>query len=475
MLKEKLSPIRRDVPEKGRASRLRVSHLDGKVSMAEIAFFRQVFGKEGLKFFVEVARMSDPTHKCHKELLEKYGNYEHFFESQEADGVFERIESHFFAWVRRSFHIEEGKEAIYVNRMIDLSRMVQQEIIQELFYPEYQMVMSLKNQVQALSCFPHLWIEYMSSVSAAVSAHETLRTLIIAMICAELDWRTHTHRHNAILTKFQRFMDTKIFSGPYGETKPISIFSKHDADDNRVLAWGTQEADLQPFFERKHIKQQLVTARTVVADDGRTWSIVTNTRKKSLTSSVLKALERAVQDESTTVRTLEDVQDMLGMQFIVIGDEASSASFIDYIEKTLKQKQMKQQLGICNITRKDTVTGKRGSEHFKFYRLKIEVMDQGDCVAPTEMEIIVKPVQWWLDGELHVGKIMIGNDNFPKCDGASHEIKEWLRIGNPCLLEMLFPERIYKQNGIGKSPSFFVTQKLVAKIAELKRRYSTEF
>lgn len=248
------------------------------------------------------------------------------------------------------------------------------------------------------------------------------------------------------LDSVKRTLDEYLFEGRYGEVYPLDVFSLHDNDTNRAIAVRQHPGEL-PSGHNAHIKEhRAFPIRFIRRHYGSNLPPVAYfDRGKSENSNITKILEKVLRTGMAPQRVIQEIQDNLGLKFVVLGDRQQRDDVARIVTDALYQASQTAEFKVDNST-----DGKAGqTKKVDFYRLIAQLTNPSASRRKTRLEL------QFLTGEAHLDTLYeTGRFNPDKgmYDGRAHKLLELRRLmrGEGMALgiaEWMFPERIYFPEG----------------------------
>ena len=335
---------------------LRLAYLDPKKGLAEFVKDGQgmrMYGLSGqalLRAITErqaIQNRTEPVSSAEKRRKEKYGANYLGQEVTLSDGttttraqrLLQRVDKYSSHAIPKSYEkvSQEQADDFYKRRMLDANNFVKEYT--DLLFPSVQDIVGLNNDARLISHKRSAILELLQQ--NPIDEHllfEAQRHLVLSNIAAELSERSRLYNINEQVISVQRELTSQLFKQPFGSTEYADTYALYDTKTNYVqevfdsLPKSTQEGK----FVRHLQKRMRVIAKDKLGTD-KDQLVLCDVRTKPRTSEIIKVLRKAHNRRDASkgdgLNVTSDVQDTMGLQFVV---KKTMDSFEDQVNKTVK-------------------------------------------------------------------------------------------------------------------------------------------
>lgn len=384
--------------------------FDASIQKGEINIIKHFFGEKGKKYFLDLMqnRLSkeetfnpDLISDIDATALEAIGNNYNF--------------------------LVPGSELQFYRSQLNRANKIINYLIQSLDLPKE--IFGLRNEV---AVFPDSASERLRKIANrdyvnSQLSYQVARQLMLAYLVSPLDERAITEKVETRLYDFQNFLDENLFMGKTGDTKNVDIYSRHDNSTNTLIDASEDFSKIngkKSVFDLKkessHIKRKRFTVRSTNIDDIK---VMTNMRHKGENESVIKAIMKAIKT-GKPININETVSDSIGMNFMVVGNEAERDVFMAKFERLVLSYE-----GIDWLEVDDSPDNGRGQNKSTFKR-RTQIYLKGLSIP---IEIIFYSTSEYINSIREIG------ENYK---GGAHILYELRRLGEAA--EILFPKSVYE-------------------------------
>jgi hypothetical protein len=379
-------------------SQLNINNLNSRIDLKDMKLLRAAFGSDSVRFFVNNLKGRET----------KFGLD---FSS--------RLDSLFFENFSHEIGDNFTPEA-YLSALKKANE-THQYVIDRLGLP--QLDAGLINNVVAFSERPFDRLALLSSANISpLLRYQLAEQLMLGLIHIHLDNRTRNNKLRSQLDEFVTFTDNYLFEGQkVGETKVINVYSTHD-NENR-----TKKISFSPLLQVSNNQHQKMTQLRTreIHIGGKKYLVAFDIRKKDDKVAALKSLERAVHKSDGNIEIKEDVEDMVGTKFVIIGGVARD--FITCFENIVREYYGDIKIEEDNYTNEDN---RRQSKRHTFKRRQL-------YLRGNKFEVIFSTLREFLNDEYDIGEK--GEDGF--YSGAAHSLFEIARISHGA--SHIIPQDLY--------------------------------
>lgn len=170
---------------------------------------------------------------------------------------------------------------------------------------------------------------------------ELIRKYILAMIAGLSSARKLRDRPDSNLDVLaNRALNLNLWAGHYGEVHSYGVYSLHNDDTNSVTGQITFNPNSLRVGSNSHIKTHRFSLRIVqkMAGEKAPPPVAITHRIKREESVITKALENYFRKGTSPEETIDSMRDLIGLRFIVFGNEAETERFaqrtLDSLEQT---------------------------------------------------------------------------------------------------------------------------------------------
>lgn len=282
--------------------------------------------------------------------------------------------------------------------------------------------------------------------------HEEIRQKVIALLCYEFMNSKYLSDMRQQISDIAYLLQNHVYEGKKGQLTEVTNYGIHDNQTNQVVELYDNIDEARTAVEKMgvnefHIKEHSELCR-LVPNFG---YVVSNCREKTVTSSVIKAIAKAINGEKKSseeyplekpllhlenkISIKEAITDFLGSLFVV--DDGKSEIFMQFIIDFLKSHYP-------NMTYKEKhqvgTTGNRGqSKKVKFKRILVKLHNENS----PEIEMMFYDKKDFINSEYGIAtREEDGSLNYN--DAQAHELYQQRRIVK--VARFLFPSKIYGQD-----------------------------
>lgn len=239
------------------------------------------------------------------------------------------LNNNFFSVLRKEFKLKPGQEVEFYRRQLKQANKIVSYLINELSLPED--MVALRNEVTLYSDSPALRLKKIADIGGVDKTlrYEIARQMFLALAVAPLDARAVEDKLATRLTNLQDFLDDKLFVGKTGETIRRDVYAEHNNKTNAVNRYDIGYPIKNEMGS--HIKKHGLKVRNTTTG----LEVLTQARHKGETIALIKALEKAL-DRGGEVDVLGSVQDSIGIQLTIMGDDKDRNRFIEHFDSLIK-------------------------------------------------------------------------------------------------------------------------------------------
>lgn len=162
--------------------------------------------------------------------------------------------------------------------------------------------------------------------------HEKRRELLLGLTSAMIEGQDLTYGLTGQLAHIKEILNSTIF--PEGtNARPFTVRAHHDAETNKVLdvqAWGARAVP-----ENSILRVHTLPVRKV--DNRNISRVYYHSRTKGSTEAIGKAMDRALKSRTGQIDPEVDVQDRLGLMFVLMNPKTKPESMHQVLLRTLEE------------------------------------------------------------------------------------------------------------------------------------------